>query len=313
MNLLEILRRRVDSLTVGDHTPGLRAVVQHVHVAVAHLERGQQSSDETAFTDAIYRANQAFEGSLKEAYRVLAGKAPEKVRPFDIETFFQEKAALRPRVLSQFTRYRQEWRNPSTHDYRLDFDEDEALLAIVSVSAFAIVLVDQMSEMLNFEHARNAASPIQPAPDPSRSLAEQVAEALLKFRFVPAPRVVEGPPRETEIIGALWGYLSSALPGLQVAAEALLATGSPLRADLLVSLEDRRLVIEVKHHRPSRGWLNQVVGQVRQYMQLAQLPEAVLYLYEDAASQNPIRGDHTFADGGGRVIVVGPPSLPEPA
>jgi hypothetical protein len=211
-------------------------------------------------------------------------------------------------VLSQFTRYRQEWRNPSTHDYRLDFDEDEALLAIVSVSAFAIVLVDQMSETLNFKLARDTAVPIRPAPDPSRSLAEQVAEALFTFQFIPAPRIVEGRPRESEVVGALWGYLSSALPGLQVATDALLTEGSPLRADLLVTLRERRLIVEVKHYQPDRGQPDEGVDQVRRYMQLAHLPEAVLFLYANPASEIRTRHDYRLPDGSGRVIVVGPPS-----
>ena len=91
-----------------------------------------------------------------QAYRVLTGRDPLKVRPFDIENFFQEQGSLRPRVLEQFSNYRTDWRNPSTHDYRLDFDEDEALLAIVSVCAFAIVLIDQIAEKLSFEAAKAA-------------------------------------------------------------------------------------------------------------------------------------------------------------
>jgi len=143
MNLLDILRSRSANLPEGEYTLGINAVVQHIDVATKHLLRGQETTDETAFTDAIYRTNQAFEGSLKEAYRVLAGKDPAHETANNIESYLQQQNLLRPRVLAQFTNYRREWRNPSTHDYRLDFDEDEALLAIVTVAAFAIVLIDQ--------------------------------------------------------------------------------------------------------------------------------------------------------------------------
>src|ERR1044071_6288717 len=78
MKLLDILHQRIDSLVAGHHTAGIRSVIQHVQVAIAHLERGKREGDDTAFTDAIYRTNQAFEGSLKEAYRVLASKDPGK-------------------------------------------------------------------------------------------------------------------------------------------------------------------------------------------------------------------------------------------
>jgi len=121
-----------------------------IEVAHRHLARGQAQNDETAFTDAIYRTNQAFEGSIKEAYRVLASKEPANKTPFQIEQYLQKHGVLRERVLTQFTRYRTEWRNPSTHDYKLDFDEDEAFLAIVSVSAFVKVLVDQIIEALAY-------------------------------------------------------------------------------------------------------------------------------------------------------------------
>jgi hypothetical protein len=68
MDLIEILRQRIESLAAGEYIIGLRAVLQHIVVAANHLARGQRSGDDTAFTDAIYRTNQAFEGSLKEAY-----------------------------------------------------------------------------------------------------------------------------------------------------------------------------------------------------------------------------------------------------
>src|SRR6266487_5647111 len=151
MNILEILSSRVDELGAGDYIQGLRAVLQHIEVAEKHLDRGKGSGDDTAFTDAIYRTNQAFEGSLKEAFRVLAGKDPSRETPNNIEIYLQKHHLLRPRVLAQLTNYRTEWRNPSTHDYRLDFDEDEALFAIVAVSAFAIVLVDQITERIAYD------------------------------------------------------------------------------------------------------------------------------------------------------------------
>jgi hypothetical protein len=136
---------------VDECTAGLRAVLQHVQVAANHLSRGSTTGDDTAFTDAIYRTNRAFEGSLKEAYRILAGRDPANVRPFDIETFFQSNSVLRPRVLDQLSTYRKDWRNPSAHDYKLDFAEDEALLAIVSVCAFAIALIDQIASKVSYE------------------------------------------------------------------------------------------------------------------------------------------------------------------
>jgi hypothetical protein len=313
MNLIEILRDRLEMLPPGEYTIGLRAVLQHVQVATNHLARGETTGDETAFTDAVYRTNQAFEGSLKEAYRVLAGKDPAKVRPFDIENFFQEQGTLRSRVRDQFTRYRTEWRNPSTHDYRLDFDEDEALLAIVSVCAFAVVLADQIAEKLSFESARAAAVPIRSVTDQARPLADEVAEALLKFRYQPADRNSGEFPREFELIGALAGYLTASLPGLQVAEGARLTSERHMRADLGITLGDKRLIIEVKRSRIRGASIRQGIDQLARYMALSGIKEAILYIYADGVGTEMHRDEHLLPEIQARIIIVSPATAPEPA
>jgi hypothetical protein len=150
MDLLKILRSKIDILEEGDYIPGLKAVLLHIETASNHLDRGNTTDDETAFTDAIYHTNQAFEGSLKEAYRVLANKNPDRESPYKIEKFFEENNIFRQRVLAQFTNYRTEWRNPSSHDYKLDFDESESFLAIVSVAAFACLVLDQIIQEISY-------------------------------------------------------------------------------------------------------------------------------------------------------------------
>jgi hypothetical protein len=158
VNIVELLEHAVQALPEGEYSVGLNAIVRHVKAAIRHLERDRQHDPDTC-TDAIYRMNQAYEGSLKEAYRVLAGKDPSGLSPFQIEGYLETHNVVRPRVLTQLTRYRQDYRNPSTHDYKLDFDEDEALLAIVSVCAFAKLLINQISSKLASEAAQARAVP----------------------------------------------------------------------------------------------------------------------------------------------------------
>jgi hypothetical protein len=74
MDLLDVIRKQIDRLSEGPHSVGLRSVLRHIEAAYGHLSRGQTQQDDSAFTDAIYRTNQAFEGSIKEAYRILAAK-----------------------------------------------------------------------------------------------------------------------------------------------------------------------------------------------------------------------------------------------
>ncbi len=155
MDVVAKLREAVDSIPNGDFSPGLSAIVRHIDAAIKHFERAQQDSDEDAFTDVIYRTNQAYEGSLKEAYRAIANKNPSRKTLFEIEKFFQENKGLRARVLTQMSRYREDYRNPAAHDYKLDFDENEALLAILSVAAFAKLLVDQIAAAELFAKAKS--------------------------------------------------------------------------------------------------------------------------------------------------------------
>jgi hypothetical protein len=56
MELVKTRPKKINSLEDGPHAPGLRAVLLHIETAFGHLLRGQESGDETAFTDAIYRA-----------------------------------------------------------------------------------------------------------------------------------------------------------------------------------------------------------------------------------------------------------------
>ena len=95
MDLVDTLRKKIDVLEDGEYVPGLKAVLLHIETAFRHLSRGQETDDDTAFTDAIYRTNQAFEGSVKEAYRVLAGHDPAKKRPFDIENYLEQNNIFR--------------------------------------------------------------------------------------------------------------------------------------------------------------------------------------------------------------------------
>lgn len=304
MDLIQILQKRIESLNDGPHTIGLRAVLQHVQVASNHLKRGVEAPDDTAFTDAVYRTNQAFEGSLKEAYRVLAGRDPEKIRPYDIESFLQGQADVRARVLEQMSRYRTEWRNPSTHDYKLDFDEDEALLAIVSVCAFAVVLIDQIAGKLSFDRAK--ASATGPAPVPGKPLAELIADSLLTLEMHPISAGVAIPRvRETEVVGAVAGHLVAILPK-----EAKVLMDAPfgderLRADILVELNAEKVLVEVKRTRFAQNIRGIVISQLSRYIAVSGIRQAVVFMFDDGLSGFQ-REDHNLPGIDARIIMLTP-------
>jgi hypothetical protein len=279
MNLVTILRQRIEGLPTGDYSLGLKAVLQHVEVGIKHHERGQLSLDETAFTDAIYRTNQAFEGSLKEAYRVLAGKDPNKVSPFDIEEYLQKNAVLRHRVLDQLTNYRQDWRNPSAHDYRLDFDEDEALLAIVTVCAFAIVLTDQIAEKIAYKQAQQSVDttkiPVTPISTP---LLKRVTRLIAHFA-AEFQQTHDGNLRDVEVLGALSGFLSTTAEDISVLIEPQLDPNSSLRPDLIITSSTEKIILELKQlRRIAKRSKDLATRQVVNYMALSGIKQAIVLI-----------------------------------
>lgn len=185
MDIAEKLRLAVKELPEGDHTPGLTAIVRHVEAAIRHYDRADKAGDEDAYTDCIYRTNQVYEGSLKEAFRILSGEPPKKTL-FEIEKYFDGDNKIRSRVLKQMSRYREDYRNPSTHDYKLDFDENEAMLAILSVSAFAKLLVTQMKTKIEADFLKNDPdfkpnAKLQQKSASVADFAEELAHSLQRF------------------------------------------------------------------------------------------------------------------------------------
>ena len=141
MDLLQSIKEKSEYFADTEEDQGVLSVVSHIEIAERHYGGGK-NGDDYLYNDVIYRCNQAFEGSLKEAYRIITGNDPNKLTPHKIEKYFEQNSVLRERVLSLFTNYRTEWRNKSTHDYKLYFSEQEAFLAIVSISAFINILFD---------------------------------------------------------------------------------------------------------------------------------------------------------------------------
>jgi len=312
MDLVETLRKKILVLEDGDYIPGLKAVLLHIETAFRHLSRGQDYDDDTAFTDAIYRTNQAFEGSVKEAYRVLAGQDPGKKRPYDIESYLEQSNTFRSRVLSQLTTYRTQWRNPSAHDYKLDFDESEAFLAIVSVSAFACLLLDQIAESLAFKksQAEAEAQKTQLAASLAQTLNAEllarVTDLLMQFCATHIPPVPTPVAKQTEsqLIGALHGFLASTAPELNVETDARMDPAEHLRADLLVVRGDERLVIEVKRRRNPQTYEGGI-AQLEHYFSVGGVKSGILLFPPDSASE--MEKLYTAVGGtNGRVVILSP-------
>jgi hypothetical protein len=310
MDLAATLRQKIAAVGDGPHLVGLRSVERHVEAAFRHLERGKRDRDDSAFFDSILRSNHAFEGSLKEAYRVLAGKDPENARPFDIESYLESNSLLHARVLSMFTGYRKEWRNPSTHDHRLSFNESEAFIATVTVCAFACLLCDQIAERLAFEatkleaerHRAGLAPEIAKVNEPLRV---RVASALLTFGTSYEPEGRYGEETARHLVGAASGFLAGLMPDCQVSSEERLLDGRPERADVVVRKGDQRVIVEFKHSHWSRSLLYELLGQLEHYMLLTKGNAAVAFVAASDVSKYELH-EHEVPHGQGHITIVRP-------
>jgi hypothetical protein len=289
MDLLATLKSRIDALPKGNYLPGLRAVLLHIETAFAHLSRGQSTGEDTAFTDAIYRTNQAFEGSVKEAYRVLTGRNPDEERPYDIEQYLESQRVFRPRVLAQFKNYRTEWRNPSTHDYKLDFDESEAFLAIISVTAFGCLLLDQITERISFEATRSEIASMESISQPTEISGgddlDRIGATILEFlnhTKVESSEVSRFIESEARIIGALSAYVTSALPSAKLVSQYVLPPYH-LMLDAAIQLGDTKIALELKKtQRVSEAAVSSALATLDRYLQYGAFDFGVLlYLSAD--------------------------------
>ena len=218
----------------------------------------------------------------------MAGKDPRKATPYQIEVYLEENKIFRNRVLAQFTNYRTEWRNPSTHDYNLDFDEDEAFLAIVSVSAFAKLLIDQIAERLSFvavkQETKTFAAPPELNSTRTEKLLDRAIAILQEFARHYASNTA-GVRLETEaqLIGAVSGFFSSLTPDTKIETDGAVGSKRTHRFDLALSEGDQRVIIEVKRSKSVHN-VGDAIVQLAKLLEQAEVPDGILFLF--SASTN---------------------------
>lgn len=244
----------------------MRDVVIHLEAAGKLLELGTALPDDAFFTDVIYRANHAFEGALKEAFEVLAEKESSGKTPHQIEQYLEKDGVLGDRVLTLLTNYRKEWRNPSTHDHRLFFKEQEAFLALVSVSAFVRILLDQIARKCWYEAEKTAfdahAADVKRDADP----ADVLANLLLEFSQTHLPSLERGRNNEVETHGLLHAFLESRLQSSDLQSE---PTIGGLRPDYALTVNGERAVLEIKLLRGGKIDMETNRMKVKAYMRAA--------------------------------------------
>lgn len=287
MDLLKLLKDKAEYFSTSEDDRGISSVVSHIEIAERYCENGK-SGDDYLFNDAIYRSNQAFEGALKEAYRIITGSNPERITPHKIEKHFEENKVLKERVLQLFTNYRTEWRNKSTHDYKLYFSEQEAFLAIVNISAFINILLDQMVEKRAYDKEINDLSKSPTTKElklESKALIDIVVELLTSFSKE-VPEKVSGAAlsriTEMELIGSLTAFINNLAKEINVNSEYSISRKEDARryyADFFLQKGEEKLIIEIKN--PTHG-VSRVLGagteQLLNYLTASGVTNGVLYI-----------------------------------
>lgn len=295
MDLLQLIKDKSRAFEGTELYPGIEAVIHHIEIAETHFERAREYG-EHMYTDVIYRTNQAFEGALKEAYRVIAAKDPSKQSPFHIEKYFESNNLLKERVLIQFTNYRTEWRNKSTHDYQLFFSSQEAFLAIVSISAFFSILLDQMVERYSHkvekeELSKESYSLLQRVKNYEQlDFLQQCVELLRHFSLslITESKAITN-LSEYEILGRLTGFISATDPRIKFTSDKPVRLGSmTMRMDLLLEKGDRAIAVEVK--RPSKERVRREregLEQLKSYLAATGLIEGIVFIPQLDNSSSP--------------------------
>lgn len=316
MDLLEEIKRKIDHISEASVQDGVRAAVRHIEVAERWLYRGREEQNDDMYNDVIYRSNQAFEGMLKEAYSVLTGSNASKMTPNQIEKVLIRDSVFTSRVMDLFTNYRTEWRNTSTHDHRLFFNDQEALLAIVSVSAFATILIDQLVEASSSKQEKDEISKHRDkiikriGPTDNKSLRSIVTNSLLAFTEE-LQREGHLPPRqETEIIGRLTGFLESIDLGFKLEREPSLGGSSRLRPDMIISRGDEAVIIELKLVHSINDLVKRGVVQLQRYLEVFGVRDGIIYVPPSEIGKG-MDVSVLMSQGGGedyeyQIVLVGP-------
>ena len=299
MDLLKEIRDKIKSNVALSSGRGLESILAHIEIAERHHLRAKKDRDEHLYTDVIYRTNHAFEGILKEAYITLADNPADKLTPFEIEEYLLKSDVLRGRIVDLLTNYRQNWRNPSTHDYQLFFSEQESFLAIVTVSAFTSILLDQMLEKIayraKFSELDNAAklAKDQIKDFDKLALIDKASKLLSSYgsHYISNFRSMSAYSRSSAN-AQMAAFIKKVAPELHVELEVDAGVDDQrFRFDLVVRDRGNIVVVETREPRTRDGYVSPydddaAINQLAQRLRTAGLQSGIVFFY-------PARSDDT--------------------
>lgn len=298
MDIVDLIQSQIKSIQEIDNSVFLDAIKIHLDRAEYYYNCGKE--DSYFFNDVIYRTNQAYEGALKEAFKILSGKDGEETAKeslYKIEKHFENNGVFKERVLMQFRNYRQEWRNESTHNSKLFFDESEAFIALVSVSAFVHLLLNQIKEKLAYNTEQNRLKNQKDLFNKIDELVKEIEKAPLsllpsisiKLKEFAKDNELLGKENLTEhdIHGMLRAFLEASDANLKVYQEIKIGENSRLRPDFLLEKGDEKIIIEVKKMRVKH--IQAGIEQLKTYLTAAKIPNGILLYFGGGGEKSNIK------------------------
>lgn len=289
MDILKEIEQQITSIKKIDSSTYLDSIFTHIDRSEFYYLQGK--SDVNYFNDVIYRSNQAYEGALKESYKVLADKTQEEVikkSTNDIEKFFETQNIFRERVLQLFKNYRQEWRNKSTHDYKLFFDESEAFIAMTSVTSFVHLLLKQIQEKIAFntqqrklkEEKDSVARIKKIASAKDKEPVDKLIQMIIEFSKQNSYQIYNNIQniREVEIIGLFHAYIQSVGKEIKSQREPIFNLDNQnIRPDFLIEIDNKPIVLEFKRMSVGGSQLQNKINQVLHYMEAMKIYSGIIY------------------------------------
>lgn len=287
MDTIEIIKAKIEHLTGFGMARGMPSVLRHIEIAENYFNRARIEREEDMFTDVIYRTNHAFEGILKEAYTILAEKNPTKINPNEIEKYLQNNKIFRPRVMELFKNYRTEWRNPSTHDYQLTFNEQEAFLSIMSVTSFISILLDQMIEKRSFDLVKEKGSSslesmkkyyVENKDDPLSDIFPYVISGITREFINNISK--EDEPTERQIMGMLSALFQSFTPWITFNEQPTFKDAAgKLSPDFYIERDGEKIILEIKKYRSlTEEKMKLVNEQMLRYLRAANVDTGIIIM-----------------------------------
>ncbi|PXV60166.1 hypothetical protein CLV62_13014 [Dysgonomonas alginatilytica] len=256
MDISKYIEEQINNLKDIESSTYLVSILIHLQRAEAYYIQGKD--DAHYFNDVVYRSNQAYEGALKESFKILAGKTEDEVAkstPNEIEKYFSSNNIFRERVLQLFKNYRQEWRNKSTHDYKLLFDESEAFIALTSVSSFVHLLLKQIQEKVAYiiqqQVLRKQENSLllhlnSMVLSSEISQLDKLTNIIKEFVLQNYEQIYSEKINEISIIGKLYAFLES-IDNIIIQREPAISFGSSkIRPDFIIEIDGKKIIIEIK-------------------------------------------------------------------